>query len=50
MLANEIIDILTILENSRLARRGGVERISVNIYDEVRNALKVYLTAVSNEP
>ncbi|KAI4762681.1 hypothetical protein E4T52_05250 [Aureobasidium sp. EXF-3400] len=28
----------------RLARRGGVKRISANIYDEVRGALKTRLT------
>ncbi|KAL2120110.1 hypothetical protein VTJ04DRAFT_4136 [Mycothermus thermophilus] len=30
----------------RLARRGGVKRISTTIYDEARHALKSYLTTV----
>ncbi|KAF4987050.1 hypothetical protein FDECE_15628 [Fusarium decemcellulare] len=30
----------------RLARRGGVKRISANIYDEARKALKAYLEQV----
>lgn len=30
----------------RLARRGGVKRISGNIYDEVRAALKTYLEKI----
>ncbi|KAF4977445.1 hypothetical protein FZEAL_6009 [Fusarium zealandicum] len=30
----------------RLARRGGVKRISAHIYDEARNALKAYLERV----
>lgn len=32
--------------NRRLARRGGVKRISATIYDEVRQALKARLTMV----
>jgi histone H4 len=32
----------------RLARRGGVKRISATIYDEVRSALKTRLTVVSH--
>lgn len=32
---------------SRLARRGGVKRISATIYDEARGALKSWLEAVS---
>lgn len=31
---------------SRLARRGGVKRISASIYDEVRTALKIRLETV----
>jgi histone H4 len=34
---------------SRLARRGGVKRISATIYDEVRSALKTRLTLVSHQ-
>jgi histone H4 len=30
----------------RLARRGGVKRISLNIYDQVREVLKFFLTSV----
>ncbi|KAL2267841.1 hypothetical protein VTJ83DRAFT_5118 [Remersonia thermophila] len=30
----------------RLARRGGVKRISTTIYDEARDALKTFLTAI----
>lgn len=37
---------LTKLGNRRLARRGGVKRISGTIYEEVRLALKTYLTSV----
>jgi histone H4 len=33
----------------RLARRGGVKRISATIYDEVRSALKTRLTMVSHQ-
>ena len=33
---------------SRLARRGGVKRISFSVYDEARHALKAYLTEVRN--
>jgi histone H4 len=32
----------------RLARRGGVKRLSAGVYDEARNALKLFLTDVSN--
>ena len=32
--------------NSRLARRGGVKRISGTIYDEARHALKSFLATV----
>jgi histone H3/H4 len=35
--------------SSRLARRGGVKRISATIYDEVRTALKTRLTMVSHQ-
>ena len=31
----------------KMARRGGVKRISSDIYDETRNVLKDYLTGVS---
>lgn len=34
---------------SRLARHGGVKRISANIYDEVRVALRTRLTMVSRQ-
>ncbi|KAK6429793.1 Histone H4 [Oleoguttula sp. CCFEE 5521] len=33
----------------RLARRGGVKRISVGIYEETRNSLKVYLEEVLHD-
>ncbi|KAI1505365.1 histone-fold-containing protein [Biscogniauxia marginata] len=39
-------EILTITNNRRLARRGGVKRISAQIYDEVRIALKDRLTNI----
>lgn len=32
----------------RLARRGGVKRISANIYDEIRTALKARLETVGS--
>jgi len=38
---------LTALRCSRLARRGGVKRISATVYDEVREALKSRLQMVS---
>lgn len=37
---------LTKLGNRRLARRGGVKRISGTIYEEARLAIKTYLTSV----
>lgn len=33
----------------RVARRGGVKRISASIYDEIRGALKRYLTNVLHD-
>lgn len=47
-------DILTLNQEakisifSRLARRGGVKRISAGIYDETRMVLKMFLTQVSH--
>jgi hypothetical protein len=35
------------LTHSRLARRGGVKRISAGIYDDAREALKAHLSLVS---
>ena len=37
---------LTKFGNRRLARRGGVKRISGTIYEEARLAIKTYLTSV----
>lgn len=34
---------------SRLARRGGVKRISGQIYDDIRSCLRDRLTLVSNQ-
>lgn len=34
----------------RLARRGGIKRISAGIYDEIRNAMKNHLTDASIQP
>lgn len=36
------------VKHRRLARRGGVKRISAGIYDEVRAALKARLESVCN--
>ena len=44
----EILDIIDKIY-SRLARRGGVKRISATIYEEVRVALKTRLHDVSHE-
>ncbi|TGZ80908.1 histone-fold-containing protein, partial [Ascodesmis nigricans] len=30
----------------RLARRGGVKRLSANVYEEMRGAMKDYLTGI----
>ena len=41
-----LIQLLTDCPSRRLARRGGVKRISATIYDDVRQALKTKLTEV----
>lgn len=40
------IVVLILTVHSRLARRGGVKRISASIYDEVRVAIKLRLESV----
>ena len=45
--ATELISLLIV--NSRLARRGGVKRISVPVYEEMRAAMKKYLEQVRRE-
>jgi hypothetical protein len=42
-----LIDLFTNLHLSRLARRGGVKRISATTYDDIRQALKERLHRVS---
>lgn len=44
------VGLLTGETNSRLARRGGVKRISAAIYEEARLALVNHLKAVCSSP
>ncbi|RCI09688.1 hypothetical protein L249_3833 [Ophiocordyceps polyrhachis-furcata BCC 54312] len=45
-IARDTIKGITRPDIRRLARRGGVKRISANIYDEVRQALKSHLETI----